>query len=128
MFKSDLDALKREAKFETNVKIYRGIFAITTNTLKESGSSDSADRVAAAKAADKLLSVDGVMASFAICKIDNTVHISARSSGKVNVQVIAEKLGGGGHFDMAATQLKDKSVNEALNMLKNAIDEYADNM
>lgn len=127
LFKSDLDALKREAKFETNVKIYRGIFAITTNTLKESGTSDSADRVAAAKAADKLLSVDGVMASFAICKIDNTVHISARSSGKVNVQVIAEKLGGGGHFDMAATQLKDKTVNEALNMLKNAIDEYADN-
>ena len=104
------------------------MFAITTNTLKESGNSDSADRVAAAKAADKLLTVNGVMASFAICKIDNTVHISARSTGKVNVQVIVEKLGGGGHFDMAATQLKDVSVNDALSMLKEAIDAYVDNL
>lgn len=127
LFKSDLNDLKREAKFETNVKIYRDIFAITTNTLKESSLSDPADRIAAAKAADKLLTVDGVMASFAICKIDNTVHVSARSNGKVNVQVILEKLGGGGHFDAAATQLKDISVNESLAMLKEAIDEYAEN-
>ena len=104
------------------------MFAITTNSLKEGSNSDAADRVAAAKAADKLLTVDGVMASFAICKIDNTVHLSARSGGKINVQVIAEKLGGGGHFDMAATQFKDISVNEALNRLKEAIDEYVDNL
>lgn len=128
LFKSDLEDLKREAKFETNVKIYRDIFAITTNTLKESDLSDPADRIAAAKAADKLLTVDGVMASFAICKIDNTVHISARSNGKINVQVIIEKLGGGGHFDAAATQLKDTTVNECLSMLKEAIDEYSDSL
>lgn len=127
LFKSDLDDLRREARFETNVKIYRDSFAITTNTLKENGSSDPSDRVAAAKAADKLLTVDGVLASFAICKIENTVHISARSAGKVNVQIIIEKLGGGGHYDAAATQLKDISVNDALSMLKDAIDEYADN-
>lgn len=127
LFKSDLEDLKREAKFQTNVKIYRGMFAITTNTLKESGVSDAADRIAAAKAADKLLTVDGVVASFAICKIENTVHISARSNGSVNVQVIVEKLGGGGHFDMAATQLKDMSVNQALSMLKEAIDDYVEN-
>ncbi|MBE6642998.1 MAG: hypothetical protein E7615_05040 [Ruminococcaceae bacterium] len=128
LFKSDLDDLRREAKFETNVKIYRNMFAITTNTLKEGGNSDSADRIAAAKAADKLLTVDGVMASFAICKIENTVYISARSAGKVNVQIIAEKLGGGGHFDMAATQLKDVTVSEALNRLREAIDDYADTL
>ncbi|MBE6717691.1 MAG: hypothetical protein E7574_00345 [Ruminococcaceae bacterium] len=127
-FKSDLDDLRREAKFETNVKIYRNIFAITTNSLKENGISDPSDRIAAAKAADKLLSVDGVMASFAICKIENTVFISARSTGKINVQMIIEKLGGGGHFDAAATQLKDTTVNEALTQLKDAIDEYADNL
>ena len=128
MFKSDLADLKREAKFETNVKIYRDVFAITTNTLKENSLSDPADRIAAAKAADKLLTVDGVMASFAICKIDSTVHVSARSTGKINVQVIIEKLGGGGHFDAAATQLKDVTLNECLVMLKNAIDEYADSL
>ncbi len=128
LFKSNLDDLKREAKFETNVKIYRDMFAITTNTLKDVASSDPSDRVAAAKAADKLLTVDGVLASFAICKIENTVHISARSTGKINVQMIIEKLGGGGHFDAAATQIKDVSVNEAFTQLKEAIDEYADNM
>ena len=128
LFKSDLDDLKREAKFESNVKIYKNIFAITTNTLKDNASSDASDRIAAAKAADKLLTVDGVLASFAICKIDNTVHISARSAGKVNVQMIIEKLGGGGHFDAAATQIKDISVNDAFLKLKEAIDEYTENM
>ncbi len=128
LFKSDLDDLKREAKFETNVKVYRDIFAITTNTTKDIASSDPSDRVAAAKAADKLLSIDGILASFAICKIENTVHISARSTGKINVQMIIEKLGGGGHFDAAATQIKDVSVNEAFTQLKEAIDDYADNM
>ena len=128
LFKSDLEDLKREAKFETNVKIYRDVFAITTNKLKETGFSDPSDRIAAAKAADKLLSVDGVLASFAVCKIENTVHISARSAGKINVQVIIEKLGGGGHFDSAATQISDISVNDALVQLKTAIDEYMDNM
>ena len=125
LFKSDLDDLKREAQFETNVKIYRGIYAITTNTVIDTTSDDSADRVAAAKAADKLLTVEKVEASFAICSIGGTVHISARSAGKVNVQVILEKLGGGGRFDAAATQLKDTRVSEALEALKNAIDEYA---
>ena len=127
-FKSELEDLRREARFETNVKIYRSIFAITTNSLKENSISDPSDRIAAAKAADKLLSVDGVMASFAICKIENTVFISARSNGKINVQMIIEKLGGGGHFDAAATQLKDTTVNEALTQLKDAIDEYAESL
>lgn len=127
-FKSDLEDLRREARFETNVRIYKNVFAITTNTLKESSTSDSSDRIAAAKAADKLLTVDGVLASFALCKIENTVHISARSSGKINVQMILEQLGGGGHFDSAATQLKDISVNEALSMLKKAIDDYTENL
>lgn len=126
-FKADLGDLKREARFESNVKIYRDIFAITTNALKETENSDSGDRIAAAKAADKLLTIDNVLASFAICRIDDTVHISARSGGKVNVQVILEALGGGGHFDAAATQLKDISVNDALVMLKEAIDAYVEN-
>ena len=126
LFKSDLDDIKRVAKFESNVKLYRNMFAITTNTLKEGALSEPEDRVAAAKAADKLLTVDGVLASFAVCKIENTVYISARSGGKINVQLIVEKLGGGGHFDMAATQIKDVTVSDALLMLKNAIDESVD--
>jgi len=65
-----------------------------------------------------------VKASFALIKIGDTVHISARSTGQVNVQLILEKLRGGGHFDSAGAQVEAGSIVDALNMLKNAIDEY----
>jgi len=119
-FKSDLQDYLREAKFSMNVITYRQIFAISVS--EEDGV--SADRVAAAKAADKLLGVNGVMASFALVHIDESVHISARSSGSVNVQLILEKIGGGGYYESAGALLKDSSMTEALEMLKKAIDEY----
>ena len=122
MFRTNIDDLVSEAKFESNVVIYRKIFAISVYE----GECESSGRISAAKAADKLLTVEGVAASFALCKIDDTVHISARSQGKVNVQLILEKIGGGGHFDAAATQVKDSSLTDALNSLKGAIDEYFD--
>ncbi len=120
LFKSCLDDFISEAKFESNVKIYRRHMAISYNDDPENGPSD---RIAAAKAADKLLTVEGVKASFALCRIGDTVHVSARSGGEVNVQLILEKLEGGGHFDSAATQLPG-SVEEVLSRLKGAIDEY----
>ena len=60
---------------------------------------------------------------FALCRIGDKIHISARSSGEINVQLILEKLEGGGHFDSAATQL-ESSMSEALTRLKGAVDEY----
>lgn len=123
LFRTGLDDLISEANFESNVIIYRGCLAIANG---EAGSAGDAARVAAAKAADKLLGVENVTASFVVCAIDDTVHISARSDGDVNVQLILEKLGGGGHFDSAATQLRDVTVKEALESLRRAIDEYMD--
>ncbi len=82
------------------------------------------DRIAAAKAADKLLSIDGVLASFAICMIDGAIRISGRSGGKINVQRIMEKLGGGGHFEAAATSMNDVTPDEAADILEKAIYEY----
>ena len=82
------------------------------------------DRIAAAKAADKLLSIDGVLASFAICMVDGAIRISGRSGGKINVQRIMEKLGGGGHFEAAATSMSDVSPDEAADILENAVYEY----
>ena len=82
------------------------------------------DKIAASKAADRLLSLEGVLASFVLCRIDQTVHVSARSSGTVNVQLITEKLHGGGHFDMAGAQVKDATIKETFVQLKAAIDEY----
>lgn len=121
LFKTDLDSFLREAKFTNNVYIYRNIIAIAVSDGEDNTMSD---RIAAAKAADKLLTVDGVAASFALCRIGETVYISARSSGGVNVQLILEKIGGGGHFDSAATQLKGEQMTEALTRLKVTIDEY----
>lgn len=121
LFKTNLDDFVREAKFTTNVFIYRSLIAIAVN---DGDDNTMSDRIAAAKAADKLMTVEGVAASFALCRINDTVHISARSSGGVNVQLILEKIGGGGHYDAAATQLEGEQMTEALRRLKVAIDEY----
>ena len=64
-----------------------------------------------------------MLASFTLCTIDNTVHVSARSTGTVNVQLILENMGGGGHFDSAGAQLR-MSMTAALKSLKEAIDSY----
>jgi cyclic-di-AMP phosphodiesterase len=83
------------------------------------------DNVLIAQAADTLLTMDGVSASFVIAKrADGLVGISARSLGEVNVQVIMESLNGGGHLSNAATQLPDSSVEKAERALQNAIAEY----
>ncbi len=123
LFKTDLDDFLSEAQFESNVSIYRDIVAIALN---EEDTSNNLTRVNAAKAADRLLSVEGIRAAFAVCSIDKVICISARSDSTINVQRMAEKLGGGGHFDSAGVQLRDVTVKEAIVMLRAAIDEILD--
>ena len=120
LFKTTLDDFMREAKFGSNVTIYRDCMAISQNDGEGTGS----DRISAAKVADKLLTVEGVAASFALVRIGNAIHISARSGGTVNVQLILERIGGGGHFDSAGAQMSDGSMHDAVVRLKNAIDSY----
>ena len=79
----------------------------------------------AAKAADRLLSVKEVHASFALVKIGDRVHISARSDGTVNVQVVLEQLNGGGHFDVAGAQVED-TMHSVVARLKKAIDAFVE--
>ena len=82
-------------------------------------------RLVAAQAADELLGVQDVSASFVLFMTNgNTANISARSYGKINVQVIMEKLGGGGHQTMAATQMPDTSMESARQQLFDAIDDF----
>lgn len=123
-FKTNLDDFMREGKFRSNVVVYRKITAIALGE----GDGTPEDRIAAAKAADKLLGVEGVQASFALVRIDDSVHISARSSGNINVQLILEELKGGGHFDAAGAQVADISMADALIKLKEAIDHYIDSI
>ncbi len=122
-FNEDLEDFSAEAKFGSNVTIYRDFIAITTSNGTDN---ETGDRVAASKAADKLLTVKNVTASFALVQIGNTIHISARSAGSVNVQLILEKLNGGGHFHAAGALVASKNMKETLVKLKNAIDEYLD--
>ena len=82
------------------------------------------DRVAAAREADKLLNVKGVHASFALIVVGEVVHISGRSDGSINVQLILERLGGGGRFDSAGAALSGVSLDNARNDLREAIAAY----
>lgn len=79
-------------------------------------------RIVASQAADELLNVDDVDAAFVVFKTDNVMNISARSYGELNVQLVMEELGGGGHQIMAAAQLNDETFESALKCLKQAID------
>ena len=91
--------------------------------VNDSGA-ERVNKVTASRVADNLLMLEGAVASFALALIDNVVHISARSNGTVNVQLILEKLHGGGHFDVAGAQVISDSVTEVLDTLKAAIDDY----
>ncbi len=83
-------------------------------------------RIAASQAADELMGITGVNASFVLYETNGTVNISARSLGAFNVQIVMEALGGGGHLTMAATQL-NTDMDSAQRRLKEAIDEYIEN-
>ena len=120
-FNEQIDELLVAGDFDAHTRLYDDVFAITW--LSEDHVPSGGDRIAASKAADKLLSIRGVEASFALALVSDGVAVSARSKGTVNVQLIMEKLDGGGHFDMAGAQVPG-DVAEAYDRLTAAIDEY----
>ena len=77
-----------------------------------------------AQAADELLSISGIQASFVLCKVEGIVMISGRSMGDINVQTILEKIGGGGHLTFAGAQIAGVSLEQAKEKLIESIDEY----
>lgn len=121
-FNEDLEDVLLTSIFESKTEIYRGSVAISCMVSKREN--PSADRILASKVANNLLTVKGVEASFALIRIKDDIAISGRSKGKVNVQLILERLKGGGHFDMAGAQMRGVSVNEAYDQLTGAIDDY----
>jgi c-di-AMP phosphodiesterase-like protein len=122
-FEEDFSDYLAEAKFSSDIELYRGNIAITRSI--GTGNAEQ-DRTAASKAADKLLTIRQVDAAFALVSINDEIRVSARSSGKINVQLILEKLKGGGHFNAAAAQVKG-TMDHAYKLLTEAIDEYLDN-
>jgi len=120
--KEDITQYVQRARFIEHAEIYTAGIAISRAEPNK-----MYDQVLIAQAADTLLSISGVVASFVISKRrDNLIGISARSLGDINVQVIMESLQGGGHLTNAATQLQDIGLDEAEERLKQAIDEYLD--
>ena len=107
-YRSDLDSYRQIAQGVARAEIYLESFAISDMPTEGVDS----PTVLAAKVANDLLDIDDVRASFVMTKIDNTVYVSARSIDDVNVQVIMEKFGGGGHGTVAGAQIEDKSIDE----------------
>jgi len=121
LFKANINEYKQESLFGQKIEVYRHCMAIAAN---ENGV-DATDKILASRVADNLLMVEEVMASFALVQIGDSVHISARSNGTVNVQLILESLHGGGRYDAAGAVVRS-GMQQVLLMLKEAIDKYLD--
>ncbi|MDC3418498.1 DHH family phosphoesterase [Aquibacillus salsiterrae] len=120
--KEDLDTFVKRSHLIENTMIYRNGVAISIGNPGE-----TFGPVIIAQAADTLLTMSGIHASFVVSeRDDNRIGISARSLGNVNVQIIMEKLNGGGHLTNAATQLDDTTIDDAVEQLKEIIDDYFD--
>ena len=117
MFQSDLDAMVTRYAIMRQAEIYHEDIAVVA-------SDEAYDRVTAAKAADELLTIRGICASFVLYRKDDGVYMSARSLGEINVQVILEALGGGGNSTTAGGQARGITVAEAKAKLLAAIDKY----
>ncbi|MET3617164.1 c-di-AMP phosphodiesterase-like protein [Peptoniphilus olsenii] len=120
LFQDDFDTLLYRAEVIHNTKIIHDNIAVSTFDKKANNSV-----LVAAQAADALLDINGIDASFVLTINDGKTHISGRSRGnEVSVQLILEKIGGGGHLNMAGAQLETTDLEEAEKVLIEAIEEY----
>ena len=120
MFSDSLETYRRKCDLVATA----GMFHSAAIAVSEEDFSDY--RAAAAQAADDMLSIRGVTASFVVCRMGRGVNVSARSYGACNVQVIMEAMGGGGHLTMAAAQFRDLSVRQVEQKLREEILRYTD--
>lgn len=118
MFKDDFEIVRYKSEVISDAIVFDNDVAIGHFNRDIDGST-----LIASQAADDLLNIKGVKASFVLTRANDRVHISGRSLGDVSVQLILERIGGGGHLTSAATQL-DMSIEDAEDMLKKAIKEY----
>lgn len=119
-FQADLESYNLISQIVRDAEIKNNSIAISVYNNFE----DENANIICAKAADELLTIADINASFVLGKIGNTVFISGRSIGDINVQIILEKLGGGGHITLAGAQLEDVSIEDAKQELLTRIDEY----
>ncbi|MBO4845534.1 MAG: DHH family phosphoesterase [Lachnospiraceae bacterium] len=123
LFRDDANAYKAKADTVSHAVIYRDMFAIAPCSPVQSVQSPTE---IGAQAANDLLNIQGVKGSFVCTPYQDRVYISARSIDEVNVQVIMERMGGGGHMNMAGAQIEGVSVEEAMAQLKYTLDTMLD--
>lgn len=124
LFTESMSTLFTACDIDSRTRTYRDKIALTWLSVDHVATEE--DNIAVAKAADKLMTIDGIEASFALLRADNTVTISARSHDKINVQIIMQRLGGGGHYDMAGARLTHTTLEAACVQLKTVLDDYMD--
>jgi len=118
LFASSMESYRKRTALVANAEIYKNC-AVAASDIQFDDI-----KIVAPQSADELMGIEGVDASFVIYKYDNVVNVSARSLGELNVQVIMESLGGGGHLTMAAAQFPDADTADILEKVKQAIDSY----
>lgn len=123
LFREDAVEYKAKADAVSQAEIYRNYYAISVLNNEEGVKSPT---VLNAQAANDLLAIKGVKASFMCVEYHGQIYVSARSIDEVNVQVIMERMGGGGHMSIAGCQMEDVSVNEAIAVIKRTIDTMID--
>ena len=123
LFREDAAEYKAKADAVSQAEIYRQNFAISVCTAEDLPS----PTIIGAQAANELLNIRGIKASFVLTEYQGLIYISARSIDEVNVQVIMERMGGGGHMNVAACQLESTGIAEAIGALKKTLDDMLDN-
>ena len=113
MFRDDMASYQAKAEAVRNAEVYRKEYAIAVCP-----SDIDSPTVLAAQAANELLDISGIKASFVLTEYENKIYMSARSIDEVNVQIIAEKLGGGGHINSAGAQFDHTNMHEAVSAIK----------
>lgn len=118
MLRNDMSEYRAVAGAVSRATVYRDNFAITVFE----GVGVESPTIGGAKAANQLLDISGIKASFVVTSYNDTIYISARSIDEVNVQLVMEKLGGGGHMTIAGAQLKDCTTEQAVMTIKSTLD------
>ena len=119
MFRDDMEGYRAKAAIISNAEVYQKI-AIATGTDLQVES----PTIIGAQAANELLDISEIKASFVLTEYNGKIYVSARSIDEVNVQVIMEKLGGGGHMNASGAQFNHTDMDEAVACLKQVLDEY----
>ena len=120
LFRDDASEYMAKADTVSHAMVYQKYYAMSVNRPNDKITSPT---VIGAQAANELLNIKGIKASFVFTDYQDQIHISARSIDEVNVQIIMERMGGGGHMNVAACQLDNTTVEDAMDRLKEVIDQ-----